>query len=116
MNFDSSKESVPDFIPVVILKNCDPEFSYILVELINMYLREFCFPDCWKSSLVVLVFKNIGERSTPEDYCPVSLLFVFSKVLEKLVSNSKLVDHLQKCDLFLFSSVVLGLLNQLQIF
>ena len=116
MNFDLSEGSVPDFIPVVILKNCDPEFSYILVELINMCLREFCFPDCWKSSLVVLVFKNIGERSTPEDYCPVSLLFVFSKVLEKLVSNSKLVDHLQKCDLFLFSSIVLGLLNPLQIF
>ena len=29
-NFDSSKASGPDCIPVVILKNCEPELSYIL--------------------------------------------------------------------------------------
>ena len=38
-----------------------------------------------------------------------------SKVFEKLVNN-RIVDHLEKCDLFLISSMVLGLLDQLQIF
>ena len=37
------------------------------------------------------------------------------KVFEKLVNN-RIVDHLEKCDLFLISSMVLGLLDQLQIF
>ena len=38
-----------------------------------------------------------------------------SKVFEKLVNN-RLVDHLEKCGLFLISSMVVGLLDQLQIF
>ena len=32
-NLDSSKASGPDCIPVVVLKNCEPELSYILAEL-----------------------------------------------------------------------------------
>ena len=62
-------------------------------------IQESCFPDCWKVSSVVPVFKNIGERSTAKNYHPVSLLSVVSKVFEKLVNN-RLVDHLEKCGLF----------------
>ena len=100
-NLDSSKASGPDCIPVVVLKNCEPELSYILAKLINKCLKaklinkclkESCFLDCWKVSLVVPVFKNVGERS-------VSLLSVVSKVFEKLVNN-RIVDHLEKCGLF----------------
>ena len=65
-------------------------------------------------SLVVPVFKNVGERSTAKNYRPVRLLSVVSKV-EKLVNN-RIVDHLEKCGLFLISRRVLGLLVQLQIF
>ena len=36
MNLDSSKASGPDCIPVVVLKNCEPELSYILAKLFNM--------------------------------------------------------------------------------
>ena len=48
---------------------------------------------------MVSVFENVGERSTAKNYRPVSLLFVVSKVFEKLVNN-RIVDHLEKCDLF----------------
>ena len=48
---------------------------------------------------MVLVFRNVGERSTAKNYHPVSLLSVVSKVFEKLVNN-RIVDHLEKCDLF----------------
>ena len=111
MNLDLSEACGPDCISVVILKNCEPELSYILAELLNKCLKESCFPD-WKVSSVVLVFKNVGERSTAGNYC---LLSVVSKISEKLVNN-RVVDHLEKCDLFLISSMVLGLLDQLQIF
>ena len=114
-NLDSSKASGPDCIPVVVLKNCEPELSYILTKLFNKCLKESCFPDCWKVSSVVPVFKNVGKRSTAKNYRPVSLLSVVSKVFEKLVNN-RIVDHLEKCGLFLISSMVLGLLDQLQIF
>ena len=37
-NLDLSKASGPDCIPVVVLKNCEPELSYILAELFNKCL------------------------------------------------------------------------------
>ena len=58
-SLDLSKTSGPDYIPVVVLKNCKPELSYILTELFNKCLKESCFSDCWKVSSVVLVFKNV---------------------------------------------------------
>ena len=88
-NPDLSKVSGPDCVPVVVLKNCEPELSP----------KESCFLDCWKVSSVVLVFKNTGERSTAKNYCPVSCLSVVSKVFEKLV-NDRIVNHLEKCGLF----------------
>ena len=93
-NVDSSKISRPDCIPVVVLKNCGPELSYILAKLFNMCLKESCFPDCWKVSVVFPVFKNVGERSTAQDYHPVSFLSLVSRVFEKLVNN-RIVDHLE---------------------
>ena len=45
IKLDSSKASGPDRIPVVVLKNCEPELAYILAELCHMYLKESCFPD-----------------------------------------------------------------------
>ena len=114
-NLDSSKASGPDCIPAVVLKNCELELSYILAKLFNMCLEESCFSDCWKVSSVVPVFKNVGERSTARNYRPVSLLYVVSKVFEKRVNN-RIFDHLENCVLFLAPSMVLGLLDQLQIF
>ena len=93
MNFDLSKASAPNCIPVVVLKTCEPGLSYILAELFNKCLKKCCFSDCWKVSSVVHVFKNVGERSTAKNYRPVS------KVFEKLVNN-RIVDHLEKCGLF----------------
>ena len=74
-----------------------------------------CFPDCWKVSSVVPVFKNVGERSAAKNHRLVSLYSVASKVFEKLVNN-RIVDHLEKCGFYMISSMVLGLLDQLQIF
>ena len=84
MNFDLSKISGLDCIPVVVLLNCEPELSYILTELFNKCLTEYCFPGCWKFSLVVPVFKNVEVRCRAKSYRPVNLLSVVSKVFENL--------------------------------
>ena len=57
------------------------------------------FSRWFEVSLVVPVFKNVGERSTAKSYHPVTLLSVVSKVFEKLVNN-RIVDHLEKSSLF----------------
>ena len=99
INLDLPKAFGPDCITVVIRENCDPELSYILAELFNKCLKESCFPDCWKVSLVVPVFKNVGERSTAKSYCLVSRVSVVNKFFEKLVNN-RIVDHLEECGVF----------------
>ena len=96
-NLDLSKASCPGCIPLVVLKNCGPEISYILAELFNLYLKESYFPD-WKVSLVFFVLKNIRERTAAENYYPLSVLSVLNKVFEKLFNNM-LADHLEKCGL-----------------
>ena len=99
MNLDWSKASDPDCIPVVVLKNYEPDFSYILAELFGKCLKESCFPDCWKVLSVVPVFKNVRKRSSAKNYRPFSLLSVVIKVLEKVVHN-RTIDHLEKYGLF----------------
>ena len=94
----------------MVLKNCEPELSYILAELFNKCLKGSCFLDCWKVSLVVPVFKNVGARSTTKSYHPVSLLSVVNKVFGKLVNN-RIVDHLEKCGFFSDLLSLLLLLN-----
>ena len=87
-NLHLSKVSGPDCIPVVFLKNCKSELSFILPEPFNMCLRE----SCLKVSSVLAVFKNMGEKSTPKNYHPVSLLSSF-------LSNGQLqmVQHGKSC-------------------
>ena len=48
---------------------------------------------------MVPVFRNVGERSTAKNYCPVSLLSVVRKVFEKLVNN-RIVHDVEICGLF----------------
>ena len=81
INLDFSKVSGPDCIPVVLIKNCEPERSYILAELFN---KCFVLQICWKVLLVVPVFKIVRERSTAKNYSPVSLLSVVSVVSDRV--------------------------------
>ena len=74
---DSSKASGSNCIPVVVLKNCELEVSYILSVLFNMCLWESCFPDCWKVSLMLPVFKKLKTV----------VLLVFFKWLVKSLKN-----------------------------
>ena len=91
---------------MVVLNNCESERSYILAELFNTCLKESCFSNCWKLLWAVHVFKNVGQRPTPKR--PTAFLGVG-------LVNNKLVDHPEKCGLFLISNMILSLLNQLQV-
>ena len=84
-------------LPVIVLKNCKPELSFILIDLLNLCLKESCFPDCWKVSSVVPVFKNVGERSDPKKLSSSKLTFCgLARALKSFI-NDKLVRHLREC-------------------
>ena len=96
-NLDLLKASGPDCILVVVLKNCEPQLSYLLDDLFSMCLLEFVFPDCWKVSSEVPVLEVYDKKLPP---CLI-FLSVVSKVFQKLVNN-RFVDQLEKCRLFYF--------------
>ena len=96
MNLDLSKSSGLDCISMVVLNNFESELSFMLAELVTKCLKR---PVFQLVSLVVPVFKNVGERSKAKNYHLVNLLSVVSKVFEKL-ANNRIVDHLEKCGLF----------------
>ena len=99
---------------MVVLKNCEPKLSYILLEFFNIYLKEYCFPGCWKVSSVVPVFKNVEETCTTKNYRPASLLSVVNKVLKNFSKKALLITYRNVT--FFQISIMLGLLVQLQIF
>ena len=99
MNLDLSKASGPDCIPVVVLKNCEPEHSYIVDELFNKCPKESCFPDSWKVASVFLYFRMLGKCLQLKTTALLVFFFVISIVFEKLVNN-RIVDHLKNCGLF----------------
>ena len=99
MNLDLSKVSGPDCIPVVVLKNCEPEHSYIVDELFNKCPKESCFPDSWKLASVFLYFRMLGKCLQLKTTALLVFFFVISIVFEKLVNN-RIVDHLKNCGLF----------------
>ena len=83
-NLDSSKASGPDCIPMVVLKNCELELSYILADRFNKCLKESCFPNYWKVSSVLPVFENGWERSRQ---LKTAALLVFFLLLLKFLIN-----------------------------
>ena len=69
-NIDMSEPSDLDCILMVVLKNYEPKFSYILAELFNVFHRELSFPNCWKISSVLYAFENVWERFAAKNYYP----------------------------------------------
>ena len=57
-NLDLSEASGPDFVPLVVLKNCKPELSYILTvkescfsRLVEGFIGVPYFEECWGKGL-----------------------------------------------------------------
>ena len=63
MNLDLSKASGLNCIPVVVLKNCEPELSYILAELFNSssVLRSLVFQIVGRFRLLSLYLRMLGN-------------------------------------------------------
>ena len=88
INLDLSKTSDPDCIPVVFLKSCEPERSYILAALLSV-LRSLVFQIAGRFSQWSLYLSMLGK----------GLQLKTTTLLKKLVNN-RIIDHLEKCGLF----------------
>ena len=85
----SYKACGPDGLSARILHECADELAVPLDIICRLSVRSGIFPSAWKQANVVPVHKK-GPRKLPENYRPVSLLALCSKVLEKVVCDSML--------------------------
>ncbi|XP_044753613.1 uncharacterized protein LOC123313016 [Coccinella septempunctata] len=81
----------PDGIPPSFLKSCLERLVEPLFILFNRSLMEGCFPERWKFSKVVPVFKS-GDKNLLEKYRPISKLCVIGKLFEGIVTDFLFFD------------------------
>lgn len=79
-----NKASGPDLISNKMLKCVAKSFARPLTALFNRLLRNRKFPEIWKFSHVISLFKK-GEKYLPSNYRPVALLSNLGKAMERIV-------------------------------
>ena len=93
-NIRGSKAAGPDNIPASMIKDAAEELAAPILFLINYSFETGIFPTAEKTAKVTPLYKS-GERNSFNNYRPISVLNVISKVAEKLAFN-QLSDYLEK--------------------
>ena len=83
-NFDDSKASGPCSVPIKLLKVARHELSNPFSEICNTSFNEGIFPEIIKVAKVIPSHKK-GPTDDVNNYRLISLLSVFSKIIEKLM-------------------------------
>ena len=81
---DLKKSLGPNSIPMYVLKVANSFFSNKLSDIINLSFLTGTFPDLCKLAKVIPLFKNDNPLLC-ENYRPISLLPVYSKIFEKVI-------------------------------
>ena len=90
-NLNPFKACGPDQIKPRILKELHQQISPILQIIYTKSLKTGEIPADWKRANVAPVFKK-GSKSNPENYRPISLTCICSKVMEHIVV-SNIMNH-----------------------
>lgn len=85
-NLKNSNSTGHDNFSIKIIKQCAHLLAKPLCNIINHCFAEGHFPDLLKISKVICLFKK-GDSKQICNYRPISLLSVFSKIIEKLLAN-----------------------------
>ena len=83
---DVTKSSGPCFAPTKLLKMARLELSIPMSKVCNASFDEGVFPEKNKIAKVIPSHKN-GPTDDVNNYRPISLLSVFSKIMEKLMAS-----------------------------
>ena len=93
-SLDVSKSSGPDGISAKMLKHTAVSIAPSVTQLFNLSIKNGRVPRGWKLSTVVPIPKS-GRSHSPDNYRPISLLSVLSKVLEKHI-HTLIFNHLKQ--------------------
>ena len=75
-------------ISTFFLKKVIHTISTPLAHIFNRSFETGLVPEQFKIAKITPIFKKGGDEDNVNDYRPISLLCIFSKILEKLVANS----------------------------
>ena len=95
---DPYKATGSDEVPGVVLRSCADIIAPHLAMVINSSFSMATVPKIFKCSHVCPLFKS-GEKSSPRNYRPVSLLPIASRILEYFVKE-QLTDFLSTNGLY----------------
>lgn len=87
-----------DNVPVDLIKKCSSCLVEPLVYITNKAIELGKFPDSLKISSIIPVYKK-GSRHDMENYRPISLLSIFSKIIEKIITE-KISSFLELNNIF----------------
>ena len=83
----SSKATGADELSVRLLKIAAPSIASSLAKLINLCIAKRTFPSLWKQARVVPLHK-CGSKSDKNNYRPISVLPILSKVFQRHLFNA----------------------------
>ena len=83
-----------DDLPPGLIKDSDDLISAPLAHLIHLSLKTSIFPTDWKAAKAIPTH-NSGAQSNPDNYRPISVLLVISKIIEKII-HRQLITFLDK--------------------
>lgn len=86
-NLDNSGGPGSDKIPPYFISCCARELCVPLAIIFNRSIKEGIFPYKWKVAHIIPIHKK-GSKSKIDNYRPISILNIFSKILEKVVYNN----------------------------
>ena len=84
-SLDDYKSSGPSTISIKILKIATNHISCTFSDIRNISFNGGIFPDINKIAKVIPIYKD-GSMTDINNYCPISLLPIFSKIMEKIVA------------------------------
>jgi potassium voltage-gated channel Eag-related subfamily H protein 8 len=83
-----------DEIPEYVVKHCASFIRGPLTHIYNMSIKSGIFPEKFKIARLKPLYKK-GDIQNMQNYRPISVLSVFSKILKKLIYN-RLIMFLKK--------------------
>ena len=79
-----------DQIPEFLVKECSQYIKKPLIFIFNVSIHQGIFPDLMKIAKIRPIFKE-GDRYDSSNYRPISILSIFSKILDKLIHSRSIL-------------------------
>ena len=92
----NKKCNIDDYSPQILKDNANL-LAQPVISIFNQSIREGKFPQSLKSARIMPIYKK-GPKSNVNNYRPISLLNIFSKIFEKLMKLF-LINYIEDCDI-----------------